>query len=238
MGVSKIRDETALVTGGAGFIGSHVSEFLLASGYSVIVLDNLSGGRVSNIPRDAHFVNVDITNSEEVESIFKTNKIDYVFHFAAYAAESLSHFIKHFNYGNNLLGSVNLINSSIKHEIKKYIFASSAAVYGYESKQQIAENVSPIPSDPYGIAKLAVELELQSSYNMFGLPYTIFRFHNVYGERQNLRDPFRNVVGIFIRQALENKPLTIFGSGKQMRQFTYIYDIPVHPPSQKSADEC
>lgn len=215
---------TALVTGGAGFIGSRVVDELLAMGQRVVVLDDLSGGFKDNVNGGAHFVQGSITDEALVKSMFKQFQFDYVFHFAAYAAEGLSHFIKRFNYDNNLMGSVNLINASINHHIKCFVFTSSIAVYG-KNQLPMREEMIPVPEDSYGIAKLAVEQELRVSHEMFGLNYVIFRPHNVFGERQNIGDKYRNVIGIFINQIMQGKPLTIFGDGEQTRAFTYIKDV-------------
>jgi len=214
-----------LVTGGAGFIGSHVSEELIARGYEVIVLDDLSGGFEDNIVKGAGFIHGSITDQQLIHHIFQEEKFDYVFHLAAYAAEGLSHFIKYFNYTNNLLGSINLINASINHEVKCFVFTSSIAVYGASPKLPMSEEDTPHPEDPYGISKLAVEQELRVSPDMFGLNYIIFRPHNVYGEKQNIGDRYRNVVGIFMNQILQDKPMTIFGDGTQTRAFSYIKDV-------------
>ncbi|MCD6288740.1 MAG: NAD-dependent epimerase/dehydratase family protein, partial [Candidatus Hydrogenedentes bacterium] len=147
-----------------------------------------------------------------------------VFHLAAYAAEGLSHFIKRFNYSNNLIGSVNLINASVNHDVKCFVFTSSIAVYG-EAQLPMDEGTRPMPEDSYGIAKYAVEMELENSHRMFGLDYVIFRPHNVYGEYQNIGDTYRNVIGIFMNQIMLNKPLTVFGDGEQTRAFSYIGDV-------------
>jgi UDP-glucose 4-epimerase len=213
-----------LVTGGAGFIGAHVTNHLIESGHTVIVLDDLSGGFEENIHKQAVFIKGSILDHVLLENLFEEYKFDYVFHLAAYAAEGLSHFIKRFNYNNNLIGSVNLINESIKHKIKCFVFTSSIAVYG-NLNPPMNEEMTPIPEDPYGIAKLAVEQELRVSKEMFGLNYVIFRPHNVYGEFQNLGDRYRNVVGIFMNQLMQSKPLTIFGDGSQTRAFSYIGDV-------------
>jgi UDP-glucose 4-epimerase len=165
-----------------------------------------------------------VTNNDLVNAIFSEAEFDYVFHLAAYAAEGLSHFIKRFNYENNLLGSVNLINASINHDVKCFVFTSSIAVYG-KNQNPMTEDVTPVPEDPYGIAKFAVEQELRVSHEMFGLDYVIFRPHNVYGERQNIGDRYRNVVGIFMNQIMRGEPMTIFGDGEQTRAFTYIEDV-------------
>ena len=214
----------SLVTGGAGFIGAHVTNELIKMGHEVIVLDDLSGGFEENINPAAIFVNGTITDHEMLAELFSTHKFDYVYHLAAYAAEGLSHFIKRFNYNNNLIGSVNLINESIKHKVKCFVFTSSIAVYG-AGKPPLREDMVPTPEDPYGIAKYAVEMELKVSHEMFGLDYVIFRPHNVYGEYQNLGDKYRNVVGIFMNQLMQGKQLSVFGDGMQTRAFSYIGDI-------------
>ncbi len=220
---------TSLVTGGAGFIGAHVSRELLKLGHRVIILDDLSGGYEENLPQheNSTFVQGTILDHELLARLFDEHAFDYVYHLAAYAAEGLSHFIKRFNYNNNLIGSVNLINEAVKHKIKCFVFTSSIAVYG-AIEPPMREDQTPQPEDPYGIAKLAVELDLKVTHEMFGLNYVIFRPHNVYGEYQNLGDKYRNVVGIFMNQLMQEKPLTIFGDGKQTRAFSYIGDIAPH----------
>jgi UDP-glucose 4-epimerase len=218
------RTRTSLVTGGAGFMGSHVAEHLLAIGHDVVVLDDLSGGFRENVPAGATFVNGSILDHDLVERLFKRHSFEYVYHLAAYAAEGLSHFIKRFNYNNNLIGSVNLINAAVNHGTKRFVFTSSIAVYG-AGQSPMSEDMIPVPEDSYGISKLAVEQELRVSHEMFGLDYVIFRPHNVYGERQNIGDRYRNVVGIFMNQLLRGEPMTIFGDGAQQRAFTHIDDV-------------
>jgi len=214
----------SLVTGGAGFIGAHVTNELIAMGHKVVVLDDLSGGFEENVNSEAQFVKGSVTDHQLLEKLFSDNKFDYVYHLAAYAAEGLSHFIKRFNYTNNLIGSVNLINESVKHKVKCFVFTSSIAVYG-AVKPPMREDQIPEPEDPYGIAKLAVEQDLKVTHEMFGLDYIIFRPHNVYGEYQNLGDRYRNVVGIFMNQLMQGKSLTVFGDGSQTRAFSYIGDV-------------
>lgn len=214
-----------LVTGGAGFIGSHLVEELVQRGHAVVVLDDLSGGFVDNVVPGASLVQGSITDVELVNRLFAQEQFEYVFHLAAYAAEGLSHFIKRFNYTNNLIGSVNLINASVNHAVRCFVFTSSIAVYGASPDLPMTEKTIPHPEDSYGIAKLAVEQELACSKEMFDLDYIIFRPHNVYGERQNIGDKYRNVVGIFMNQILQNKPMSVFGDGNQTRAFSYIGDI-------------
>ena len=214
----------SLVTGGAGFIGAHVTNELIKLGHKVVVLDDLSGGYKENVNPNAIFIEGSVTDHKIVTEIFNTYNFDYVYHLAAYAAEGLSHFIKRFNYTNNLIGSVNLINESVKHKIKCFVFTSSIAVYG-EGQLPMREDMLPMPEDPYGIAKYAVEQELKVTKKMFGLDYIIFRPHNVYGEYQNIADRYRNVLGIFMNQLLQGKPLTIFGDGLQKRAFSYVGDV-------------
>jgi|KBSSwiStaDraftv2_1062776.scaffolds.fasta_scaffold11087_4 UDP-glucose 4-epimerase len=214
----------SLVTGGAGFIGAHVVNELITIGHKVVVLDDLSGGFKDNINSSAVFVQGSVFNESLVEQLFSEHKFDYVFHLAAYAAEGLSHFIRRFNYNNNLIGSINLINESIKNKVKCFVFTSSIAVYG-AGQLPMTESTTPIPEDPYGVSKYAVELDLRAAHEMFGLNYIIFRPHNVYGEYQNIGDRYRNVIGIFINQLMQGKSLTVFGDGNQTRAFSYIKDV-------------
>ncbi len=221
----EIADSNAsLVTGGAGFIGSHVAECLVRMGHRVVVLDDLSGGYRENVPGEACFVEGSILDHALIDSLFQKHRFDHVYHLAAYAAEGLSHFIKRFNYNNNVIGSVNLINAAVNYSAKTFVFTSSIAVYG-AGQTPMTEDMIPVPEDSYGIAKVAIEQELRISHEMFGLNYVIFRPHNVYGERQNIGDRYRNVVGIFMNQLLKNEPMTVFGDGEQQRAFTHISDV-------------
>jgi UDP-glucose 4-epimerase len=215
----------SLVTGAAGFMGSHVVDQLIDMGHEVIALDDLSGGFRDNVNPRATFVEGSVVDHEKIDRVFREHAIDYVYHLAAYAAEGLSHFIKRFNYNNNLIGSVNIINASINSgRVKCLVFTSSIAVYG-RNQVPMSEDLVPQPEDPYGIAKYAVELDLKESHEMFGLNHIIFRPHNVYGERQNIGDRYRNVIGIFMNQILRGEPMTIFGDGEQTRAFSYIDDV-------------
>ncbi len=224
----------ALVTGAAGFIGSHVARWLLAAGTEVVALDDLSGGFLDNVPPGAKWVQASVTDYGLLGRLFEAEKFDYVYHLAAYAAEGLSHFIRRFNYETNLVGSVNLINLAVLHSVKCLVFTSSIAVYGAH-QLPMTEDLTPQPEDPYGISKYAVELDLQAARRQFGLNYVVFRPHNVYGEHQNIGDKYRNVIGIFMNQILQGKPLTIFGDGTQTRAFSYIDNVA--PVIARSAQE-
>ena len=214
----------SLVTGAAGFIGAHLVRELLARGDEVTALDDLSGGFSANVDPAARFVDASVTDAEAIERLFVESSFDHVYHLAAYAAEGLSHFIKRFNYTNNVLGSVTLINAAVNHEVDCFVFTSSIAVYGAD-QTPMTEDMLPTPEDSYGIAKRSVELELQCSKEMFDLDYVIFRPHNVYGELQNIGDRYRNVLGIFINQIMRDEPLSIFGDGTQTRAFSYVTDV-------------
>jgi UDP-glucose 4-epimerase len=230
--------DTVLVTGAAGFIGSHLVDDLLEMGFDVLALDDLSGGYQDNVNPAATFIEGSTTDHDYINQLFEQYRPKYVYHLAAYAAEGLSHFIRRFNYTNNLISSVNLLNAAVNFGAEHYVFTSSIAVYG-SAPPPMTEDMTPQPEDPYGIAKYAVEQDLKLAWEMFKLPYTIFRPHNVYGERQNVADRYRNAIGIFMNQIMQNKPLTVFGDGEQSRGFTYIKDItpvlaqaPVNPDAR------
>lgn len=214
----------SLVTGGAGFIGAHLAQDLIRRGHQVVVLDDLSGGFDRNVPKGAQFVSGSVGDDALVGSLMTNQRFDYVFHLAAYAAEGLSHFIRRFNYSNNVIGSVTLLNHAVKTGVKRFVFTSSIAVYG-PGQNPMVETMVPAPEDPYGIAKFTVEQDLRAAHEMFGIDYTIFRPHNVYGEYQNIGDRYRNVVGIFMNQVMQGAPLSVFGDGLQTRAFSYVGDV-------------
>ena len=214
----------ALVTGAAGFMGSHVADACLELGMEVVATDDLSGGFIENVPADATWIEGDLRDADFVRSLWDNGPFDYIYHLGAYAAEGLSHFIRAYNYRTNLEASVNLINMAILAEAKRFVFTSSIAVYG-AGQLPMTEDQAPEPEDPYGVSKYAVELDLAAAGRMFGLDYTIFRPHNVYGERQNIADPYRNVIGIFMNCVLQGKPMPVFGDGLQTRAFSHIADV-------------
>jgi UDP-glucose 4-epimerase len=213
-----------LVTGAAGFIGSHVAEQLLRRGHEVVGLDDLSGGFTDNVPTGTVFVQGTVLDAALLSRLFAEHRITHVFHLAAYAAEGLSHFIRRFNYTNNVVGSMNVLNEAVKAEVRCFVFTSSIAVYG-AAQTPMRESLRPEPEDPYGIAKYAVEMDLQAARHMFGIDSIVFRPHNVYGERQHIGDRYRNVIGIFMNQLMRGEPMSIFGDGTQTRAFSYIGDV-------------
>jgi UDP-glucose 4-epimerase len=208
-----------LITGNAGMIGTVLSNYFLARDYEVVGIDNLSGGFIRNINPKIKFYPTNICDSKQIDVIFEIEKPDYVIHCAAYAAEILSPFIRNYNYTNNIVGSVNIINACINHNVKKIINFSSFATYG-EGIVPFKEEDQRQPKDPYGIAKLAVEMDLKEAYEHFGLKYSTVLPHNVVSKYQNYFDKYRNVIAIWIRQCINGEDITIFGDGLQMRAFS------------------
>ena len=214
-----------LVTGGAGFIGSHVAAELVRRGRRVVVLDDLSGGAADHVPAGATFVHGSVTDADLVTRLFAEHRFEHVFHLAAYAAEGLSHFIRRFNYTNNVIGSMTLINAAVNHG------AATLRVHVVDRGLRTGPDADVRGDDPgtrgpaTGSPKYAVELDLRAAQRMFGLDYVIFRPHNVYGEHQNIGDRYRNVIGIFMNQIMKGEPMTIFGDGEQTRAFSYIADV-------------
>jgi len=210
------------VTGCAGLLGANYTRHLIANGHDVIGIDNLSGGYKAFVAKGDNFkfVKLNLERRKKVEELFEEHNPDVLYHFAAYAAEGLSPFIRNFNYRNNLLCSANLINPCIKYKTKM-IFTSSMAVYGGQ-ETPFTEDKQPQPIDPYGMAKYAVECDLKMAETQFGLRYNIVRPHNVLGIYQNIWDRYRNVIGIFIRKTLNGQPILVYGDGEQTRAFSDI----------------
>ena len=215
-----------LITGVAGLLGSRLADWIIENkgdDYQVIGIDDLSGGFKENLHPDVEFYAHDLVTGD-LDQIFKDNKIDYVYHFAAYAAEGLSPFIRGYNYDNNLKATARLVNECIKHDVKRLIFTSTLAVYGHGYGGIFDEKQQQAPIDPYGVAKYACEMDIQIAGEQHGLDWCIIRPHNVYGIKQNIWDKYRNVLGIWMFQHLNNQPMTIFGDGNQTRAFSYIDD--------------
>lgn len=216
---------TVLVTGAAGLLGANFCKHLCDEGYRVIGVDNLSGGYREFVDPRVEFFQIELTFEGDINFLFDdiigSDDVDYIYHFAAYAACGFSPFVRSFNYKNNLIASALLINQAINRSVKKFIFASSMTVYG-DQMTPFHENMSLKPLDPYAIAKMAVELDLKDAYDRFGLDYAIVRPHNVHGVYQNIWDRYRNVIGIFIRKALDGEDLLVYGDGSQVRAFSDV----------------
>jgi len=213
-----------LITGVAGLLGSNLADYLVSKKINVIGVDDFSGGYIENVHSDVSLYNLNlVTDVTELNKIFVSNKIDYVFHLAAYAAEGLSPFIRNYNYHNNLISTANIVNCCINHNIKRLVFTSTMAVYG-KNKTPFDESYIPTPIDPYGIAKYACEMDIKVAGIQHGLDWCIIRPHNVYGKKQNIWDKYRNVLGIWMNLHLNGKPLSIYGDGEQTRAFSYIDD--------------
>jgi UDP-glucose 4-epimerase len=221
-----------LITGVAGLIGSKFADWVIDKfpNYEVHGIDDLSGGYLENVNLKVIFHKVDLQEFEVVNKFFEhecsKKNFDLIYHFAAYAAEGLSPFIRKYNYSNNLLATTNLVNLSIKYNVKRFIFTSSMATYGFgENKLPFDEETPQIPVDPYGVAKLACEMDIKIAGDQHGLEWCILRPHNVYGDNQNIWDKYRNVLGIWMYQLLNKEDITIYGDGKQKRAFSYTNDI-------------
>lgn len=214
-----------LITGVAGLLGSRLANYLIEtkSDIDVIGIDDLSGGYIENIHPNVKFHQLNL-NDSKLKTIFEETKPDYVFHFAAYAAEGLSPFIRVYNYQNNLVSTANIINECIRHQVKRLIFTSTLAVYGHGNGGIFDEAQIPNPIDPYGVAKYGCEMDIRIAGEQHGLDWCIIRPHNVYGINQNIWDKYRNVLGIWMYQKLNNLPITIYGDGTQTRAFSYIDD--------------
>lgn len=211
--------KSVLITGGAGFIGSHVCDLLIENGYNVIVVDNLSTGVDKNLNKKAKFYNLDI-NSSELENVFKENKIDYVFHFAAQASVSFSTKEPFADATENILGSINLLNFCKKYGVEKFITSSTAAVYGVPEYLPVDETHSTQCLSFYGLSKLTMEKYIE----LFDVDYIIFRFANVYGARQSAHGE-AGVVAIFADRMKNNEDIIIHGDGTQTRDFVCVSDI-------------
>jgi UDP-glucose 4-epimerase len=208
-----------LITGNAGMIGTVLSRHFEDRGYQVVGVDNLSGGFREHVSERVRFYPADIRDADLINRIFGLEKPNYIIHCAAYAAEVLSPFVRNFNYANNLVGSVNLINAAVNFSVEKIVNFSSIATYGDVSAPFVETQVRS-PKDCYGIAKLAVEADLAEAGEHFGLNYSTLLPHNVISVYQNYFDRYRNVIAIWIRQCLYGEDISIFGDGSQVRSFS------------------
>ncbi|HVH15546.1 MAG TPA: NAD-dependent epimerase/dehydratase family protein [Candidatus Angelobacter sp.] len=217
-----METRTILVTGGAGFMGSWLVDHLVKQGHEVVSADNLLGGKRENINSDCTFVKADLVRRQEVRPLVKG--VDLIFHLAAYAAEGQSIFSPISINEINIMPMNNLLVEAVNRNVQRFVFTSSMAVYGNQ-KSPFDEKLPRRPEDPYGAAKTYCETVLEIFGHIYDLEYAIIRPHNVYGPRQNIADPYRNVLGIWINRVMRGKPPIIYGDGKQTRAFSYIDDV-------------
>jgi len=212
-----------LITGIAGFMGSHLADSMLNEGHEVIGIDNLIGGYESNIPKSAKFIKEDLRNLTAITPYFKN--IDVVIHSACTAYEGLSVFSPSLVSENTYQITANVLSASVNLKTKKFIYLSSMARYGSQPILPFTEDMTPAPQDPYGIAKYASELLIKNLCDLNGIEYSILVPHNIIGPRQKYNDPFRNVASIMINRMLQNKQPIIYGSGNQKRCFSFMQDV-------------
>jgi len=212
-----------LVTGVAGFMGSHLADAFLAKGYDVIGIDNLLGGYEENVPSGVDFHNIDLDNLELIQPLFKD--VDLVVHTACTAYEGLSVFSPSLVVRNTMQITTNIMSACVKANVKKIVHLSSMARYGTQDVVPFVESMTPKPQDPYGIAKYGAELMIKNISDTHGLNYVILVPHNIIGPRQKFDDPYRNVASIMINRMLQGKQPIIYGNGEQKRCFSFMQDV-------------
>lgn len=217
------RPARALVTGGAGFIGSHLAEVLLEREVEVTVLDNLSTGQRSNVPESARFIEASILDESAVEEALRD--CEAVFHLAAQVSvpESMERPVQSIT--TNATGTLLLLERARRAGVKRFIYSSSSAVYGESPASPKREDLAPEPISPYGVGKLAGEEYVSAYARCYGMQTASLRYFNVFGPRQRHDSPYAAVIPIFLSQMREGKPLTVYGDGEQTRDFTYVADI-------------
>lgn len=211
-----------LVTGVAGFLGSHLSERLVKDGHQVVGLDNLVGGYLDNVPREVEFHVADCLDLEKMKEL--TRGVDVVYHLASACHEGLSHFSPYYYTNNTLSTTMAMITAAIFNDVKRFVLCSSAARYGAIATP-FTEDMQPKPQDPYGIAKYSSDLALADLAETHGMEYSIIVPHNIIGTRQKYDDPYRNVVSIMINLMLQGRPPIIYGDGTQERSFSFVSDV-------------
>lgn len=212
-----------IVTGGAGFIGSHLVDKLIERGDEVIVIDILSTGKKENLNPKADFYNLDISDFEKIKPLFQ--RIDFVFHLAAIPRVPLSVKDPIGTSKVNILGTINIFKAANEAKVKRVVFASSSSVYGNQKKFPLRETMEPMPISPYGLQKLSGEKFAKMFSELYGLPIVSLRYFNVFGPRIDFNSDYSLVIGKFLKQKAESKPLTIFGNGRQTRGFSYVDDV-------------
>ena len=212
-----------LITGVAGFMGSHLADTFIAKGYNVTGIDNLIGGYEENIPSGVEYYNVDLDDLESIKPLFKG--IDLVVHAACTAYEGLSVFSPSLVVRNTMQITTNIMSACVNARVKKIVHLSSMARYGTQDTVPFLESMMPKPQDPYGIAKYAAELMIKNISETHGIKHVILVPHNIIGPRQKYNDPYRNVASIMINRILQGSQPIIYGNGEQKRCFSFIQDV-------------
>ena len=212
-----------LITGVAGFMGSHLADAFLAKGYGVVGIDNLLGGYEENVPLGVDFHNIDLDNLELIQPLFED--VDLVVHTACTAYEGLSVFSPSLVVRNTMQITTNIMSACVRAKVKKIVHLSSMARYGTQEVVPFVESMTPKPQDPYGIAKYGAELMIKNIADTHGLNYVILVPHNIIGPRQKFDDPYRNVASIMINRMLQGKQPIIYGNGEQKRCFSFMQDV-------------
>lgn len=213
-----------LVTGGAGFIGSHIVDKLVRENFKVVIVDNFSTGKRKNVNQQARVYKCDITNASALDDVFDAEKPEIVIHHAAQISVQNSLNVPDFDANVNIIGTLNVLQSCVRYHVKKIIYASSAAVYGEPQYLPIDEEHISNPLSPYGISKHTPEHYIKMNKELFDLDYTILRYANAYGPRQDAQGE-GGVVSIFVDHLLQEEPIIIYGDGHQTRDFIYVEDI-------------
>jgi UDP-glucose 4-epimerase len=217
------KPKKILVTGGAGFIGSHLVDALIEKGFDVVVIDNLSTGKRENLNPKAKFYELDIRDLEKIKPVF--DGVEYVFHLAARPRVPYSIEFPVESHSNNVLGTLNVLIAAKDAGVKKLIYSSSSSVYGEQEKLPLHEEMVPNPQSPYALQKLTGEKYCQLFHKLYGLPTVSLRYFNVYGPRISFEGSYVLVLGVFLQQKIKGEPLTIEGDGEQSRDFTYVEDV-------------
>ncbi len=213
-----------LVTGAAGFMGSHLVDALIKEGHEVFGIDDLSGGYIRNVNPKSKFFKADLRDKKKMKEIASEVKPEILYHLAADATEGRSQFTPINCTERGILAYINVLTPCINHGVKRVVVTSSISVYGSQ-KPPFDELMPRKPDDVYGVNKASLEEVTEILSDVYGFEYVVLRPHNVYGERQNLADPYRNVIGIWINALFRKKPIYIYGDGKQLRAFSYIQDV-------------
>lgn len=221
--------KTVLVTGAAGFIGSHIVDELIENNYKAIAIDNLSSGKKEYVNKKAVFIKADVTNQQDLDKIFGQNKIDVIMHLAGQPSIVNAYADPYLDANTNFIGTMRMTLNAVKYGIPRFLYASSMTLYGNPKKLPIKEDDAAMPINYYGVAKFASErfvhitserVDLKKPFNV-----TSLRMFNVYGPRQSLTNPYQGVLAIFLGNVLRQEPITIFGKGNQARDFVYVKDV-------------